>query len=80
MNPFLKTLVTLLAGTAAATADSIISGTPTGGMAQYLAANPSIAIAFVAVQQLAHNLLSHYAPPGVNTTATVIVAPGDPRA
>lgn len=60
-NPVIKTIVTNAAGTAAAGLLSVIDAGPTGGALTAAANNPTIAIAYILVQQLAHNLISNAA-------------------
>ncbi|HZO92360.1 MAG TPA: hypothetical protein VFB22_01205 [Candidatus Baltobacteraceae bacterium] len=72
MDPFLKTLLTQVGGLVAGAVVTAFDH-PTGGLAQTLSTNPTIAIAYVGVSQLLHNLLSKYAPPA--TPASSDAAP-----
>jgi hypothetical protein len=68
-NPVIKTIVTNAAGAAASGLLSVIDAGPTGGALQAAANDPAIAIAYILVQQLAHNLISNALPPGTIPTA-----------
>jgi len=61
MNPFLKTFLMQLGGVAAAGVVTAIDH-PTGGLATTLTTHPEIGVAYVAVSQLLHNIVSHYFP------------------
>jgi hypothetical protein len=76
MNPFLKTFVSQLAGMVGGGVLYAFDH-PTGGFANTLVNSPTIAVAYVALSQLAHNLISKYAP--TTPTPPIVVAPGDPR-
>lgn len=59
MNPFLKSLLTLVIGGAAAGADTALSHVvPTGGLAATLSASPAIAAVFAGALLAAHNVLT----------------------
>ena len=71
MNPWLKTLLSQLAGFAAGALMNAIDH-PTGGFATTLASNPMIAVAYMSGVSLIHNLISKWMPPStvVSTTAS----------
>ena len=68
-NPTGKTLTAAAAGVVAASVDNAISN-PTGGALDWAHAHP---LAFWLGAQLAHNLISRYAPPPAQNSG--IVAP-----
>lgn len=79
-NPAIKTLVSNGVGIISLFLVSAISGQPTGGFLAYLNAHPDAAVAYIAVQQLAHNFLSKYAPPTnvMSTPSSTQTAPNAP--
>ena len=69
MNPFLKTLISQFAGLFGGAILTAVDH-PTGGFANTLATNPEVAIAYVSLASLAHNLISKYLPPAPPEPAT----------
>lgn len=60
MNPFLKSIVTLVAGSLLVGADhALTSIAPTGGFAAALASNQALAAVFAGGLILAHNFITH---------------------
>ena len=68
MNPFLKTFLFQIAGAAGAAIVAALDH-PTGGLASTIANHPEVAIAYVALSQLAHTAYDHYLG-GANASST----------